>query len=170
MTSKLAPPPQYSCLSTDSRGVSTAVTHVLAIGITTILISGLLIASAGLLTGQQDNAGRTELQEIGNRIAEQMYLASTNVDGSSDSVSIRLNQPPRVAGYSYTVTKVGASQCSGGIVGPPSGSPDRCLKLDTGPGLNIQPVYVPVELEDGGSYTISIENRGSGEFVITVQP
>lgn len=166
-----APRPEPS--RADERAVSTAVTHVLAIGITTILISGLLVAAAGLLTGQQDNAGRTQLQEIGNRVAEQVYVASTTVNesASTDAVTIRLtSQPDRVAGYTYTVALEDGSECTG-IDGPPGVDPDGCLVLDPAPGLNIRDVKVPVDVEgDPSEYDeVSVENTGSGELVVRIE-
>jgi type II secretory pathway pseudopilin PulG len=156
--------------------VSTAVTHVLAIGITTILISGLLVAAAGLLTGQQDSAGREELQEIGNRIAEQIYVASERVDQTEsgiDSVTITVTQPARVAGYSYTATLVDGGECSGALEGPPGEDPDLCLELDPDPSLDVRTQRIPVDVEgDVGSYppdAVSLERDGSGEFRITVE-
>jgi len=163
---------------TSDRGVSTAVTHVLAIGITTILISGLLVAAAGLLTGQQDSAGRTQLQEIGNRIAEQIYVASERVDqteSGTDSVTITVTQPARVAGYSYTATLVDGSECSGALEGPPDEDPDLCLELDPDPSLDVRTQRIPVDVEGdignypGGADAVSLERDGSGEFRITVE-
>jgi hypothetical protein len=159
--------------STDDRAVSTAVTHVLAIGITTILISGLLIAASGLLTGEQSRAGRAELQEVGNRIAEQMYVASTNVDESgpgTQTITVDMTQPARVAGYSYSVSLEGGGECTG-IDGPPGGDPDHCLVLDPAAGLDVQPVKVPVDIEGTLSQydTIDLVTTSGGEFTVVVE-
>ncbi len=160
----------------DDRGVSTAVTHVLAIGITTILISGLLVASASLLTGQQDSAGRTQLQEIGNRISEQVYAASATVDESSSaatpqSVTVRVDQPSRVSGYSYSVSLEdgSSSACDDPVNAPPS-DPDKCLVLDPAAGLNVRTQVVPVDLEGNpANYDITVTTISGGELEITVE-
>ena len=170
------PRPQRVPPTSDDRAVSTAVTHVLAIGITTILISGLLVASASLLTGQQDSAGRTQLQEIGNRISEQIYAASATVDetatGSSDqTVTVLVDQPSRVSGYSYSVTLADGSttDCDDPVNEPPDGTPDYCLILDPAAGLNVQTQRVPVNVEGNpADYDITVTTVSGGELLVTV--
>ncbi len=168
------PRPERVVTARDDRAVSTAVTHVLAIGITTILISGLLVASASLLTGQQDSAGRTQLQEIGNRISEQIYAASATVDESGSSpqtVTVRVDQPSRVSGYSYTVSLAegDTSDCDDPVNEPPDGTPDYCLILDPAPGLNVQTQRVPVNVDgDRGDYDITVTTVSGGELDIEV--
>ncbi len=158
----------------DDRAVSTAVTHVLAIGITTILISGLLVASASLLTGEQDSAGRTQLQEIGNRVAEQVYAASATVDetGSTpQSVTVQVDQPSRVSGYSYSVSleNGSSSACDDPVNAPPS-DPDYCLVLEPAAGLDVRTQVVPVDVEGSPSDYADVRLRevSGGEFRIEV--
>lgn len=57
---------QSSNGSEDERAVSVAVTHALTIAITTVLVSGLLIASGGLLDTQKQHIGQDQLEEIGS--------------------------------------------------------------------------------------------------------
>lgn len=175
--SECSPPARVRLLRGDDRGLSTAVTHVLAIGITTILISGLLIAAAGLLTDQQNQSGRTDLQKIGDRIAEQVYRASTNVDEEgpgtgTQSATLRIDQPSRVAGYTYTANLSEGDACdgNGGINKPPNTEPDRCLVLKPAPGLGVDPVEIPVDVEgDPDDYDFDLRTVSSGEFVVTIE-
>jgi len=161
-------------LAADDRAVSIAVTHVLAIGITTLLISGLLIGASGLLTQQRDDAAREELNTIGNRLAVQIEKADSLVegDGGSDTetVTFFVDQPSRVSGGTYVVRLQPGSECED-IARPPGSDPDRCLVLTpSNPDLDIRRVEVPVQFDDdSGEVSVTLENRGSGEFVITVE-
>lgn len=169
------PRPERVTTTVDDRAVSTAVTHVLAIGITTILISGLLVASASLLTGEQDSAGRTQLQEIGNRVAEQIYAASVAVDetgGGTQRATVRVDQPSRVSGYSYVANLYQGDQpeCDDPVYSPSSGDPDHCLVLDPAAGLEVQEQVIPVDIEgEPGDYAVELDQTSGGEFTITVQ-
>ncbi|MFW5905804.1 MAG: DUF7266 family protein, partial [archaeon] len=57
------------------RAVSVAVTHVLAIGITTILIVGLLTAAGGLAKDEQEQSAREQLRMVGSSMASQIEHA-----------------------------------------------------------------------------------------------
>ena len=59
----------------DRRAVSVTITHVLTIGITTILISGLLIGTGTLLDSQKDRATYDEKSTIGDRLAGEITAA-----------------------------------------------------------------------------------------------
>jgi len=91
-------------LQSDDRAVSIAVTHILTIGITTILITGLLVAGSGLLEGEKSDATRSELRTIGNRLGAEMSSAYyTAQDSEQAEVTVRATHPEFVAGDSYNV-------------------------------------------------------------------
>lgn len=85
------------------RAVSVAVTHVLTIGITTILISGLLLAGGNLLDQQSDRAADRELRTIGDRISTELATAGERGNWTDSNVTIRTQHPSRVVGSGYTV-------------------------------------------------------------------
>lgn len=164
-------------LAGDDRAVSIAVTHVLAIGITTLLISGLLIGASGLLTQQRDDAAREELNTIGNRLAVQIEKADSLVEGDgaggdTETVTFFVDQPSRVSGGTYVVDlDKDGDECDAADV-PPDGNPDMCLVLTpSNPDLDIRPVKVPLQFDDDDhdDTTVTLTNRGSGEFVIVVE-
>ena len=95
----------------DERAVSIAVTHVLTIGMTTILISGLLIGAAGMLNDQQDRAGQNELQAIGDRTAGEIVTAVDRGNRTDGSVNVSSRQPSDSVAGSYSVQLTNASHC-----------------------------------------------------------
>jgi len=86
----------------DDRAVSVAVTHVLAIGITTILIVGLLTAAGGLAEDEQERSAREQLQMIGSSMANGIEQAD-DLGRQGANVSVRKEFEGTVSGKSYTV-------------------------------------------------------------------
>lgn len=164
-------------LRSDDRGVSTAVTHVLAIGITTILITGLLVGASGLLADQRQNAARNELRTIGNRLANQVAKADEMVAGSSSAagnerVEFEVEQPAQVSGDSYSVSLVFRDCNKFNAVQPGSTEPtDACILLNHD-DVTGERIEVPLELDDdvngagGSDVTIRLTQTGNGEFLI----
>ena len=94
------------------RGVSTVVGYVLNLGIATILITGLLIAGASVVTDQRERAVRAELDVIGNRVAADLETADRLHRVGNGSVTVRTSLPERVAGSTYRI----AFEATGGSV------------------------------------------------------
>jgi hypothetical protein len=150
----------------DDRAVSTAVTHVLAIGITTLLISGLVIGAGGLLQDQKDSAAREELTTVGNRIAVQIARADQAVTTSDRSrVTFHVDQPELISGGSYEAD-LNAGNCDDEVDTPPTRNADHCLVVDAGSGVDVRPVQVPVNAHND----VDVEQTGSGEFEVTASP
>lgn len=85
------------------RGVSTVVGYVLNIGIATILITGLLISGASLVSDQRDRTVRTELDVLGNRLAADLETADRLHRFGDGEVTIRTALPEQVAGTAYRI-------------------------------------------------------------------
>lgn len=89
----------------DNRGVSAVLGYVMMLGITTLLITGLLFAAGNFVENQQDRAIRAEFQVVGNRIAadiaavDRLALASQG-DGRAE---LLVELPPRVASQTYRI-------------------------------------------------------------------
>lgn len=90
--------------SNTDRAVSTTLSYVLALGITGILISGLLVAGGGLVEDQRDRTLENELRVVGQQLAADLETADALVR-SAPSGTVRLDRqlPPRVVGSSYVV-------------------------------------------------------------------
>ena len=120
------------------RGVSVAVTHVLAIAITVILIGVLFVGVGDLVETQTDRSAESSLETIGERLSDQFSNAERLAD---DEAEIRAEHPSHVSGMSYSLELI--EDCEAPLI-----DADReygCLELDAS-GANVD-VYVPVTAE-----------------------
>jgi len=141
----------------DDRAVSITVTHVMTIGITTILIAGLMLGAGNMLEDQRTSTGDRELLSIGDRIATELVTAADSGNRTNASVSIRSRQPRSSIGGGYQVQLRNKSTCYSG-----SGY-DGCLALEAS-AENID-VEVPVSVPNG----ISVQNGSArGGDVVAV--
>lgn len=87
----------------DERAVSVAITHALTVAITTVLVSGLLVASGGLLESQEQNVGEDQLNEIGGDALTYIHsFDRMNQKGTNVETSATPDYPARVVGsYQY---------------------------------------------------------------------
>jgi hypothetical protein len=95
----------------DERAVSVAVNHVLAIGITTILITTLLFGAGNVLGQQSDRATQNQLRTIGDRLASQVTTAEAMAERRGGGVVLETNHPNNIVGSGYTVELVNGSDC-----------------------------------------------------------
>ncbi|WP_323171499.1 hypothetical protein [Natrialba sp. PRR66] len=143
--------------SDTDRGMSIAVTHVLTIGITTILIALLLTSAGGLLDTETDRSAEHSLETIGERIAGEIESVDRLGD---DTVTIRASHPRTVANSGYTVEI--AENCEAPLL---DGETD-CVKLTSNGADTV--VYVPVVVTEldidessapGGTIEISADGN-----------
>lgn len=89
---------------TGRRGAATTVSYVLALGISALLISGLVIAGGNVLSDQRERSSRAGLRVAGQQLAGDIATADRLVSAGTD-VDVRLvsSLPARVAGESYLV-------------------------------------------------------------------
>jgi len=134
------------------RALTSALSYVLTIGITTLLITGLTIGAANMLEDQQQEATREELETIGNRLASEFARVDALAQqGGTATVSV--SQPSRVTGDRYSISLLhGASVCSGGRL---AASVDTCLRL-TSIDSEIS-IRVPIRNESKVSMTTADE-------------
>jgi hypothetical protein len=93
-------------LGRNRRATSTALGYVLSLGIAAILVSGLLIAGGGLMESQRDQTARTELEVIGQTVADDLASAARLADCDSCDLRLRIEVPRRVAGEAYLIRVV----------------------------------------------------------------
>ncbi|WP_121742295.1 DUF7266 family protein [Natronorubrum halophilum] len=131
------------------RGVSIALTHVLTIGIATILIAMLLMSGSTLLESETDRSARTALETVGERLAGEI----ANVDqigNESEDAMISAEHPRTIANSQYTVELLDRDDdaCSeGSHLLADSETP--CIRL-TAQEIDVT-VYVPVAIDGGVS-------------------
>lgn len=90
----------------NERAVSTALSYVLALGITTLLATGLILAGGEFVTDQRERAIQTELQIVGEQLASDIERLDRVVAASPsriDEGQIRRDIPDRIAGQPYVV-------------------------------------------------------------------
>ena len=88
----------------DTRAVSPAVTQALTIGISTILITGLLLAGASFSDTKRENTVRQGLQDVGSGLASDLVrLDQFDTDGVSNNLSFRSEYPDQIAGAGYRI-------------------------------------------------------------------
>lgn len=89
---------------TDERGVSTVVGFVLTLGITSLLVIGLLVGTSGFVDGQRQSTVRDEMEVLGQQIAADIAAADRLVRAGGDTVAIDRPLPAGVTGLSYQIT------------------------------------------------------------------
>lgn len=88
----------------DTRGASITVTHALTIGITTILISGLLLSSGSLLRDQQERVTERAFNDIGESIVNEVLRIDRLAEGDVNSdITSRVPYTQRVGGQNYEI-------------------------------------------------------------------
>lgn len=121
-------------LAADDRGVSTALGYILNLTVATLIVTGLLVASGGVVEDQREQTVRSELRVVGQQFAADLVaadeLAVTAEPG--DTVRIERELPQDVAGRTYGIE-----------VGHGGGGPYLLL---TATGSDVT-VKVPLELE-----------------------
>lgn len=88
------------------RAVSTTVSYTLTLGITALLVVGLLAAGGNFIDNTQEQAVREELRVVGQQISSDISRADRLVvaaDDSDPTVRLTMEFPAQVAGTQYRV-------------------------------------------------------------------
>lgn len=91
------------------RGVSTAVSYVLMLGITALLTTALITSFAPFVTNQQQTATQSTIAVIGNDIAgdiesvDRLVIATEAETETTGTVKFRTRLPDRLAGSRYEI-------------------------------------------------------------------
>jgi hypothetical protein len=135
-----------------NRALTSALSYVLTLSITTLLITGLTIGAANMLEDQQQEAAREELETIGNRLASEFSRVDTLAQQGGEA-TVTASQPSRVTGNRYSISLLhGASVCSGGRL---PATVDTCLRLMSSDSEIA--VMVPVRNQSQISMTLADE-------------
>ena len=124
--------------------MSIALTHVLTIGIATILVAMLLMAGSAMLDSESERSTETALETVGERLAGEI----DNVDrmaAQRDAVSLVSEQPQTVTNTGYTVTVLSPDEC--GDRAPLLDGSNHCLEVDAS-SADVT-VHVPLKVETG---------------------
>lgn len=88
---------------TGDRAVSTVLSFVLTLGISSLLIVGLLVSTGGFVDDQRQGTVRDELNVIGQQIAADIASADRLVQNGGTDVTISRPFPNEVTGVSYRI-------------------------------------------------------------------
>ena len=149
-----------SRLRDDERAVSIAVTHVLTIAVTTLIIGGLMMGASFLMDIQTERSAEESRETIGERLSSQVSSVDRAAAGSED-VKIWADHPRTVAGSGYTVRLTNSCDDQ-----PLLEDVDQCLILTHG-GSDVE-VGVPVKVNQSVSGEASggtIEITGDGSEI-----
>ncbi|MFB6138108.1 MAG: hypothetical protein ABEJ42_07215 [Halobacteriaceae archaeon] len=88
------------------RAVSTVLGYVLALGITTLLVSGIMLAGGGFVDAQRERVVHSELEVLVERLASDVDRADRLALATDADGAVRIDTPlPRtVAGFTYRIT------------------------------------------------------------------
>ncbi|WP_436347609.1 DUF7266 family protein [Natronorubrum sp. FCH18a] len=149
------------------RGMSVALTHVLTIGITTILIGMLLMGGSTMLDSETERSTETSLETVGERLAGEIDNVDRIAAEDDDDVSLVADHPRTVANSQYTVELL--ADCSDEDA-PLIDDSSPCLKLEA--HSTDVTVHVPVAVDSdigGGTVTGgSIEITYDSDDEITI--
>ncbi|MDS0474133.1 hypothetical protein [Natrinema sp. 1APR25-10V2] len=143
------------------RAVSISITHVLTLGITTILIAMLVTSAGTMLETETSRSTESSLETIGERLADEIGNVD-QIGSGAENVTLTTEHPRTVAGSRYTVELLESGDCAESPL--LDGSTD-CVKL-TADGADTV-VYVPIKTEtdidygssaSGGTITIVYES------------
>ena len=132
----------------DDRGVSTVVGFVLTLGITSLLVIGLLVGTSGFVDGQRQSTVRDEMEVLGQQLAADIAAADRLNRTGGDTVAIDRPFPDDVTGLSYQITV-------------DSGQPVRITLATTNPDVSVE-VTVRTVTDVAGGTTL---NGGDVEVV-----
>lgn len=94
----------------DDRGVSVAVTHVLTISITMLLMMGLLVGAGDMLERHQQQAVESGLRDVGESLTSELSAVDQLAAKTDETnVTSRIALPERVGGDTYTLELVADS-------------------------------------------------------------
>lgn len=147
---------------TDDRGVSVTVTHVLTIGITTILVAGLLLGAGNMLEDQRQSTGDRELRSIGDRTVTEIVTAVDTGASTNSTTVVESRQPGSAIGGSYVVS---LSRLGTGEECYTRSGYDGCLVLDA--SASSIGVEVPISVPAGVTIANGTAQGGDVEIVYT---
>ena len=137
---------------TGERAISPVFGYVLTLGISTLLVSGLLIAATGFVDTQRELTTESELQVVGQQVSADIAAADRlhRTDGATDVV-IERDLPESVVGSQYTVF----------VRSDGNGPTDTYLRLTT-----VRP-NVTVEVGVANETNVADSAVGGGEIEIS---
>ncbi|RLM90211.1 hypothetical protein D3D02_05435 [Halobellus sp. Atlit-38R] len=154
-------------MSTHDRAVSITVNYVIALSITAVLISGLLIAGGGYVESERDRVVREELEVI----AEQLAVGIDDADRlarateSPSELRVGVDLPARVASETYRIEVVQRS--APGVEPGQYELTLRSAQSDVSVTLTVSTLIPMDETSVNGGWVVVELDTGGGTLVVT---
>lgn len=87
---------------TDDRAVSTAVSHAITIGITSIMLTGLMIGASQMVDDQRQYVVERGLEDVSNAVVSDL-LRMDQFNTTNAPVSFSADHPDRIGGSHYSI-------------------------------------------------------------------
>ena len=87
-----------------NRGVSTVVGFVLILGVASLLVTGLLVATGDFVDNQRQETIRDEMEVLGQQIAADIAASDRMVRAGGETARIERPLPERITGVTYQIT------------------------------------------------------------------
>ncbi|MFC7203910.1 hypothetical protein ACFQJC_10310 [Haloferax namakaokahaiae] len=125
---------RWNELTADETATTTPLTYVLTLGITTVLIAGLIAGASGAIEDQQRTSVERQLTVVGERLANEITGVDRLVYTSSKStITLKTTHPTRVVGSRYSIEMKNG--------GPPC-QQNQCIVLNsTSPAVTVTVSY-----------------------------
>lgn len=143
----------------DDRGLSTTVGYVLGLAIMLLLSTGLFITGGDFVNDQRDEAIRSELQVVGQQVANDLSRLDRTVDGSAPfgggpaaTIAVTERVPQKVAGYSYDIEIQDPAAPGVPHLLLSTQNPDIEVRVNVTANNDLSPSVI-----DGGEYTIEFD-------------
>lgn len=155
-------------MSSHDRGVSVTVNYVIALSITAVLISGLLIAGSGYVENERDRVVREELEVVAEQLAAGIDDADrlSRATASTPELRVGVDLPDRVASESYRIQITELSA--------PGAQPGRyeltlrSAQSDVSVTLTISTLVPLTETSvNGGWVAVELDTGGGGTLVVS---
>jgi len=87
------------------RGQSTSLDYTFSLAIAALLVTGLVTAAGGFVADSREQVVRTELEVIGEHVANELVAADRLAEAGSTTESLTVTKPlpSRVAGTGYSI-------------------------------------------------------------------
>jgi hypothetical protein len=145
-------------LCRDERGVSVTVSYILGLSIAFLLVIGLFITAGDFVTDQRETSIRTEMEVLGEQIANDITLADrmNRTTRGDSSVTVRRSLPSRVSGTSYTIIVEGGNDPHLRLV---SQDPEISVQAEFANQTDVEMTRV-----NGGSIQVNLTEGGTLEL------
>lgn len=152
----------------EDRAVSVTVNYVMALALTAILISGLLIAGGSVLEDRRESVTREEFTVLGEQLAAGIGEADSMASTGAEDLRVAVRLPDSVGGSSYLVRVT--------EVNPPTDQPGEYVLTLSSPATEVSwnaTVRTGRPIEEtqvsGGSIVVVLrDDGGSTEFALVV--